>query len=640
MSRFNTARHQTKPAVALTTSPLATVSQAADTRTYEGGAGWTYTPQAELFRLATGAFLDGKGSFYESGAQQDARLRQLVTKVALDDPLWCLDFATWLRGPGNIRTAALMFAADVVKARLDAGLSLERHADDRSNVARTVSNRRIIDAVCRRPDEPGELLAYWTANYGRNIPKPVKRGIADAVRRAYNSKALLKYDTDSHAYRFGDTLNLTHPVPRELVGVQRRETDFSTGVECPHPEKKRLPSSWMHPALKERLPDLSTYYCECGWYHYTSTPQSTSPRRPENRVKTRQYVAKAGWQGDLFQYALDRRHNPDTATPPATDPVITARHELMELPVADRRAVVVGPGGADCLAKAGMTWEALAGWLQGPMDKAVWEAVIPSMGIMALIRNLRNFDQAGVSDEVAQQVIDKLCDPEQIAKSRQFPFRFHTAYREAPSLRWAYALDKALTASLSNVPRLGGRTLIMVDTSSSMESVMSGESTVLRWDVATLFGVALGHRCAQAEVVSFSSTAKYWGDPRGADTKVFPLLNGESLLRSIERWKTGGFFLGGGTDTALAVRRHFSGHDRVVIVTDEQVSDSGDPGAVVPRDVPMYTWNIAGYAAGHGPSGSAARFTFSGLTDKAFTLIPLLEAGAQGVWPWQVPATA
>jgi hypothetical protein len=54
---------------------------------------------------------------------------------------------------------------------------------------------------------------------------------------------------------------------------------------------------------------------------------------------------------------------------------------------------------SDRLAAAGVTWEALAGWLQGPMDKAAWEAIIPSMGVMALARNLRNFDEAGVSDD-------------------------------------------------------------------------------------------------------------------------------------------------------------------------------------------------------------------------------------------------
>lgn len=557
MSRFNTPKHQARAAVTLATSPIATTSKTADTRTFEGAPGWTRTAQGELFLLSTGAFLDGKGSFYESGEKQDARLRSLVQKVAVEDIDWFADFVGWLRGPGNMRTASLMAAADGVKARLDAGLQAPRNSV-------LPTNRDIIASVLQRADEPGEMLAYWTANYGRRVPKPVKRGVADAVQRLYTGKALLKYDSDSKGYRFGDVLNLTHATP--------------------------------------------------------------DPNRP--------------WQGELFKYALDRRHNPATAVPPASNHTLTAHRELMKLPVEQRRAVVTSPGGAQRLAEAGMTWEALAGWLQGPMDKDAWEAVIPSMGIMALIRNLRNFDEAGVSDEAAQRIITMLSDPREIARSRQMPFRFHTAYREAPSLRWGHALDQALTASLANIPRLGGHTLVMVDTSSSMESLVSAKSTILRWDIATLFGVALGHRCEKADVVSFSSMRRYWGDPAGANTKAFPLKPGESLLRSIERWKNEGYFLGGGTDTALAVRQHYRSHDRVVIITDEQVSSSGDPGAMVPQNIPMYTWNIAGYQAGHGPSGGDARFTFGGLTDKAFILIPQLEAGISGQWPWQVAPAA
>ena len=59
------------------------------------------------------------------------------------------------------------------------------------------------------------------------------------------------------------------------------------------------------------------------------------------------------------------------------------------------------------------------------------------MGYMALLRNLRNFDEAGVPDEVAERGRRAARGPGQVAASRQFPFRFLAAYRAAPSLRWA-----------------------------------------------------------------------------------------------------------------------------------------------------------------------------------------------------------
>jgi len=246
------------------------------------------------------------------------------------------------------------------------------------------------------------------------------------------------------------------------------------------------------------------------------------------------------------------------------------------------------------------------------------------MGVMAAIRNLRNFDEAGVSDEVASVLAARLADKEQVKASRQLPMRFLSAYRAAPSLRWSYALEKALYHALSNVPRLKGRTLVLVDTSGSMHARFSRDGTLMRWDAAVLFGVALGQRCAEADVVSFSTS-----------TRVFPLVKGESLLASLKRWGDGGWFFGNGTNTAQAVAAHYRSHDRVVILTDEQAHYSGayDVTASVPRQVPAYTWNLAGYRFGHA-AGAANRHTFGGLTDASFSLIPLMERGVNGDWPW------
>lgn len=524
MARFNTKAARAQPTSRVTSTGRVL-------RTYEGGRGRQRDERSELFLLAIANFVSQQ-TFYESGADRDDRFARLVRRLAVEDPTWTAGLLAWLRGEGNIRTAALVGAAEYVKARLDAG------ATDGP------SNRQVIASVLQRPDEPGELLAYWTATYGRSVPKPVKRGIADAVRRLYSGKSLLKYDTASKGYRFGDILNLVHAAP--------------------------------------------------------------DPDKP--------------WQGELFQYALDRRHNPDTAVPPTSNRVLTAHRELMAVPVAERRAVVTSRRGAERLAAAGMTWEALAGWLQGPMDKAAWEAVIPSMGVMALVRNLRNFDQAGVSDKVAAQVAARISDPAEVVRSRQYPFRYLAAYRHVPSLRWSYPLEQALGHSLAHVPALPGRTLVLVDRSGSMWAPLSDRSELNRADAAAIFGTALALRAQDADLVEFGTTSRRLSFDEG-----------ESVLKILGR-----FGDLGGTDTTSAIRAHYRGQDRVLIVTDEQYTYSGhgDPTEQVPAHVPVYTWNLAGYRVGHGPSGKANRHTFGGLTDAAFRMVPLLEAAQSADWPW------
>jgi hypothetical protein len=560
MARFNARGHQAKPAVATVTSPLGTETKKANTRTFEGGAGYTRGVKTELFLRATGAFHGGESSFYESADKRDDRLRELVREIAIEDPSWVFQFARWLRSEGNMRTAALMFAVEFVHERLDVGQhgcvgAAVPHPDSDEII---FTNRRIIDAVCQRADEPGEILAIWTAWYGRRIPKPVKRGVADAAERLYNQRSLLKYDTSSQAFRFGDVLNLTHPTPREP------------------------------------------------------------------------------WQGDLFQHALDRRYGRDVGIPTS----LRTLHANFALREDARLEQWLN---AERLREAGMTWEDALSAVGSKVDKAkLWEALIPSMGIMALLRNLRNFDQAGVSDKAAVEVIERLTDPEQIAKSRQFPFRFLAAHRATEgSLRWAWPLEQALSHSLVNVPALSGRTLILVDRSPSMFPEYDHwfpklrKSDISRADQAAIFGSALALRAENPTLVEF-----------GGKSRAIPVDRGVSVLKLVDR-----FTRDPGTDIPSAVKQHYAGHDRVVILTDEQTRPGYLPSNMwrgyggmpetevndlVPKHVPVFMWNFAGYSAAAMPSGNEARFHLGGLTDKAFQLIPILESGRDGSWPWEL----
>ena len=79
------------------------------------------------------------------------------------------------------------------------------------------------------------------------------------------------------------------------------------------------------------------------------------------------------------------------------------------------------------------------------------------MGYMALLRNLRGFDQVGVSDDVAATVAGRLADPEQVRRSRQFPFRFLAAYRATSSLRWSQSLERARQQALAIENQLATR---------------------------------------------------------------------------------------------------------------------------------------------------------------------------------------
>lgn len=324
------------------------------------------------------------------------------------------------------------------------------------------------------------------------------------------------------------------------------------------------------------------------------------------------------WQKELFGYITDKQYR-DVEIPNELS-MLTRRQALLTMPVDERRQAM----DATTLHEAGMTWESLAGWLQGPMDRSAWEAIIPNMGYMALLRNLRNFDEAGISEEVANQVIATLSAKDNVVRSKQMPLRFLSAYRNA-SLRWAYSIERALNTSLQNVPRLSGQSLVMIDSSGSMNNSLSARSDLLREDAAVLFGLTLARVSDEARVLSFSN-----------ETIEFRMTRSRSLLQEHNEWFERGYFQRMGTNTGFAVRAGLNNEteklDRLIIVTDEQATGHMID-SLIPDDLPTYIFNVSGYRVGQMKTGDN-RYVFGGLTDKGLSVIPLLEESRGGQWPF------
>lgn len=202
-----------KATVANATSPIRSAHTVPNTRTALGGPG--YLPadaKSELFDLAV-VFFAGEDNFHESGAARDKRFASLVSTVAVEDPEWVLDMLTWLRTEGNVRTASLMGAVHAVHARLNDPASVKLDASRNMKAY----NRQIIDAVCRRADEPQELLNYWISRFGKPVPQPVKRGVSDALARLVNEYTFMKWDRTGDAWRMGDAIEFVHAKPKDTV---------------------------------------------------------------------------------------------------------------------------------------------------------------------------------------------------------------------------------------------------------------------------------------------------------------------------------------------------------------------------------------------------------------------------------------
>ncbi len=125
------------------------------------------------------------------------------------------------------------------------------------------------------------------------------------------------------------------------------------------------------------------------------------------------------------------------------------------------------------------TWEVL---ISGKgSTKKNWEQAVKKMPIMAKLRNLRNLLDKEVSKEVVDDVVSALTNEKVIQNSKQFPFRFFSAYKSIENNdnkhagKLLTALDTAMFISIKNPPLLDGVTAVFGDMSGSMSGTISAK---------------------------------------------------------------------------------------------------------------------------------------------------------------------
>ncbi len=241
------------------------------------------------------------------------------------------------------------------------------------------------------------------------------------------------------------------------------------------------------------------------------------------------------------------------------------------------------------------TWEVN---LSGGADKReTWERLLADgkMGYMAVLRNLRNMEQAGVPRELVTAAV--------IARKgvrRVLPFRYVAAARACPAM--VDALGTALDAAITDLPVLPGKTAVLVDVSGSMDAKLSARSDLTRMDSAAALAALLhGDR----DVYTFSNHIVAVPEAAG-------LRGIDAIVRSQPHQGTA---LGGAVSYLNGMR-----YDRLIVITDEQ-SRSYVPEPMATR---AYLINVA--SAQHGV-GYGERWThIDGFSEQVIRWIHEFEA--------------
>lgn len=275
--------------------------------------------------------------------------------------------------------------------------------------------------------------------------------------------------------------------------------------------------------------------------------------------------------------------------------------------------------------------------------RAKWEALIDSekLGYMALMRNLRNILEAEVSPAHINTVCAILSDRNQVARSKQLPFRFLAAYRELQTVtsgqtaKVMTALEAAVAASAANLKGFSDdtRVLIACDVSGSMQMPVSPKSKILLYDIGLMLGMLLKSRCKNVVSGMFGNTWKVINMPSTgilANVQEFYRREGEV------GYSTNGYLV----VQDLLNRRQVM--DKVMLFTDCQLWNSQGTDhietiwnqyrAQVAPKAKLYLFDLAG----HGQSPLDLRkgkgvHLIAGWSDKIFEVLSAIEAGQSAV---------
>lgn len=206
------------------------------------------------------------------------------------------------------------------------------------------------------------------------------------------------------------------------------------------------------------------------------------------------------------------------------------------------------------------TWE--VGLSTGKGKKETWTRLLTEqkLGGLALLRNLRNMMQAEVDETLIRKELARN------EFNRVLPFRFVSAAKVVP--QFEDAIDEAFLRVTGNAPKIPGKTVVVIDVSSSMYGgAVSRKSDMDRALAACALGAVLRESCENVRVYATAGN----DSTRIHQTKIVPARHGMALVDAIYKMCHP---LGGGGIFLTPVCAHLAKLERdvnqMVVITDEQ----------------------------------------------------------------------
>ena len=254
-----------------------------------------------------------------------------------------------------------------------------------------------------------------------------------------------------------------------------------------------------------------------------------------------------------------------------------------------------------------------------------------TLGYMALLKNLKNILEAGVSDETVQNICSLLRNKNAVLKSKVLPFRFVQAYNIVDSMEIDKFKSKKILKAIEdgfvisagniNIVEKDEKIALLLDESGSMQGWGNYSAGKSPFDIGKALMAAM-----LSGVDKSNALGMLWAD----DCSNVNI--DKSPMTFIKETTT----KGGGTDIGAPLKKLISTStfvDKIVVLTDMQMYDEwGNLGETFEKylkkyrkinpDVKVLFWNLEGYGKATPLKMNHNVLEVCGYSDKMLEIVP------------------
>ena len=579
------------------------------TTNHEGALAWRMTPEWELYTTVV-TTMGVEDKFYEGGEERVRRIADLVRKV---EPEFVAQLAVYTREEMHLRSVPLLLLVE-----LDCC-----HQGD-SLVSRAVGR------TIQRADEITELLMCYLWRTGKpdlsGLSCQLRKGLAEAFNK-FDEYQFAKYNRKNRKVTLRDALALVHPKPKD-----DRQADIFRKIMS---DTLETPVTW------------ETELSAVGQRHFDSEEEKEEAKREVWRklvqshrlgymatLRNLRNMLKLGMDEETIQMVCDYISNPEAVRKSKQLPFrfLSAFLELMDtsdlrkiIPEVQKSVEKMRQGYFRKTVRVVKRFYAIS-------DRSLFNLTdfAKQLGIRPTMRHYSYRTKKWKYCEHPSEKDMKFLE----SQEKKLLALRHTQEKNANVL---HSLESAVCHTAENIPGFDENTRVLLasDTSGSMLSPVSENSSVMNYHIGLLLSMLMRHRCKNVVTGMFGDIWKAIDMPS------------DSILQStadmISREGEVGYATNGYKVIDWLIQKHRE-MDKVMLFTDCQLWNSEDwfhdahlagyweryKREVAPH-ARLYIFDLAGYGQSPISMERDDVFCIAGWSDKVFDILAAVERGKSAI---------